>query len=172
MLYSRQNSGVMGMQAAGSSSSAGALSTTEKAGFWIRFVAIFIDGIILFIPLFIIGFAIGLAIGFGSNGGNTASTTANPGLSALENALGLALQFGYFSYFWSTGATPGMRIFGLKVVDAQTLSTISFGKAALRFVGYYISALVCAIGLIWAAFDGRKQGWHDKIAGTLVIHTT
>jgi uncharacterized RDD family membrane protein YckC len=43
------------------------------------------------------------------------------------------------------------------------------GRAALRYVGYVISTLVCYIGLIWAAFDSRKQGWHDKIASTVVV---
>jgi uncharacterized RDD family membrane protein YckC len=39
----------------------------------------------------------------------------------------------------------------------------------LRYVGFVISIIPLAIGLIWAGFDPRKQGWHDKIAGTYVV---
>jgi uncharacterized RDD family membrane protein YckC len=67
------------------------------------------------------------------------------------------------------GATLGQRIFGLRVVDANTGQRIQLGKAALRWVGLLVSFLVCFIGVIWVAFDGRKQGWMDKIAGTLVL---
>ena len=45
---------------------------------------------------------------------------------------------------------------------------LGYGKAFLRFVGYIISALVASLGFLWIGFDGRRQGWHDKIAGTLV----
>jgi len=54
-------------------------------------------------------------------------------------------------------------------VDATTGAPIGFGRAALRYVGFVVSILVCYIGLIWAAFDPRKQGWHDKVARTVVI---
>jgi uncharacterized RDD family membrane protein YckC len=141
------------------------------AGFWIRFVAVLIDSLIIAIPFVIVAFAVGLALGLGSNG-STSNTNVSSAVSAPLNGLGLVLGFLYYAYFWSTGATPGQRLFGLRVVDAQTMGNISFGKAALRYVGYLVSSWVCTIGLIWAAFDGRKQGWHDKIASTFVIHTT
>jgi len=66
------------------------------------------------------------------------------------------------------GSHPGQRIFGLKVVDANTGQRIDLGKAALRWIGLLISFLVCFVGVIWVAFDARKQGWMDKIAGTVV----
>jgi hypothetical protein len=43
------------------------------------------------------------------------------------------------------------------------------GIAFLRCVGYLISGPVLCLGFLWIAFDGKKQGWHDKIAATLVI---
>jgi len=46
---------------------------------------------------------------------------------------------------------------------------IDFFRGLLRYVGFIIAAIPLLIGLIWAAFDSRKQGWHDKIAGTVVI---
>jgi uncharacterized RDD family membrane protein YckC len=68
------------------------------------------------------------------------------------------------------GQTPGMRLFGLQVLDSTTATPIGFGRAALRLLGYVASTLACYIGLIWAAFDPRKQGWHDKLANTVVVY--
>jgi uncharacterized RDD family membrane protein YckC len=48
-------------------------------------------------------------------------------------------------------------------------SRISFARGCLRYLGTLVSIYVLYIGLIWAAFDARKQGWHDKIAGTVAI---
>jgi uncharacterized RDD family membrane protein YckC len=154
MLYSRQNSGVIGMQA---SSSAGALSTTEKAGFWIRFVAIFIDGIIVGI----VNAAIAAIFGLNNNG-----------RSGLQLLLGLA----YYVYFWSSsspwpGQTIGSKLLNIRVVRTDG-SDLTISQALIRYVGFVISALALLIGLIWAAFDPNKQGWHDKIAGTYVVKTT
>ena len=51
-------------------------------------------------------------------------------------------------------------------------SDLSISQALIRYVGFVISAICLLIGLIWAAFDANKQGWHDKIAGTYVVKTT
>jgi uncharacterized RDD family membrane protein YckC len=142
-------------------------------GFWIRFVAAFIDGIIIAIPILvlalIIGVATGVAIGVTGNTNNTATSSAGTGLTLLIDLLSFVLTVGYFVYFWGKGQTLAMRLFHLRVADANTGLPIGYGRAALRYLGYIISALVCYIGLIWAAFDGRKQGWHDKIASTVVL---
>ncbi len=72
--------------------------------------------------------------------------------------------------FWLTrGATPGKMVIGAVIVDATTLGKIGTGQAILRYIGYYVSMIPLLLGLIWVGFDARKQGWHDKIAGTLVI---
>jgi uncharacterized RDD family membrane protein YckC len=72
--------------------------------------------------------------------------------------------------FWLTRqATPGKMVIGARVVDATTLGKLGTFQAILRYVGYYIAMIPLFIGIIWVAFDARKQGWHDKIAGTLVI---
>jgi uncharacterized RDD family membrane protein YckC len=60
-------------------------------------------------------------------------------------------------------------VLGLRVVDAATGQNIGIGRAIGRFVGFLISSAVLDIGLIWAAFDPRKQGWHDKMASTFVV---
>jgi uncharacterized RDD family membrane protein YckC len=145
-------------------------------GFWIRFVAIFIDGIVVSIPLGILSGIIDAITGVtAQNLANSNSTAANAvsaaalGVAALLYLVLAVLTIGYFVYFWGTGSTLGMRIFRLRVADANTGAPIGFGRAALRYLGYVISVIPCYIGLIWAAFDARKQGWHDKIAGTVVL---
>jgi len=81
----------------------------------------------------------------------------------------LALTIGYFTYFHgATGRTPGKMILGLKVIGEDG-TPLTFGVAFLRSVGYLISSVVLNLGFLWVAFDKKKQGWHDKIAGTVVI---
>jgi uncharacterized RDD family membrane protein YckC len=145
-------------------------------GFWIRFVAVIIDGFIIAIPIIILavilGVAAGVAAGVSSNSTGQATSAANgigTGLSLIVDLVAFVLTIGYFVYFWGTGSTLGMRLFHLRVVDANTGAPIGFGRAALRYLGYIVSGAVCYIGLIWAAFDPRKQGWHDKIANTVVL---
>jgi uncharacterized RDD family membrane protein YckC len=128
-------------------------------GFWIRVVAYIIDAVILGI----IGSIINIL--FHTNPTDTQSQTTT--LASLINfAIGIAYFVGFWSY-WS--ATPGQRLLRLRVVDANTGQPISAGKAILRYIGLIIAFLVCFIGVIWVAFDARKQGWQDKIAGTVVL---
>ena len=145
------------MQAAGSSALPSNVATAEKAGFWIRFVAIFIDGIIVGI----VTTAIGAILNLNTNG-----------RSGLQILLGLV----YYVYFWSnSGPWPGQTI-GSKLLNIRVIRTdgsdLSISQALIRYVGFVISAICLLIGLIWAAFDANKQGWHDKIAGTYVVKTT
>ena len=140
----------------------------QPAGFWIRVAAYIIDSVILSVVSFVIGFVLGL--GAGISGGGNASSTATSTISAVAQGIAGLITIGYFIYLWSTGQTLGMRILNLRVIDASTGGQLSLGKAALRYLGLLISFLVCFIGVIWVAFDGRKQGWHDKIAGTMVVH--
>ena len=128
--------------------------TSEKAGFGTRFLAILIDSI---------GLAIVSGVLTAITGGNATGTGAN-GLSTL---LGIA----YFCYFWSSygkGQTPGMRVLNIKVVKTDG-SQLDLVGAFIRYIGLFVSILCLFIGVIWAAFDGQKQGWHDKIAGTYVV---
>lgn len=77
----------------------------------------------------------------------------------------------YFTYFHgTTGQTLGKMIFGLKVVQT-TGENMTLGIGFLRWVGYIISTVVLSLGFLWIAFDRKKQGWHDKIAGTVVVRT-
>ena len=75
--------------------------------------------------------------------------------------------------FWVwKAATPGKMLVSAQIVDAKTMGKPSTGQLIVRYIGYFISAFVFCIGFLWVAFDKRKQGWHDKIAGTLVVRRT
>lgn len=65
--------------------------------------------------------------------------------------------------------TPGKRLLKLKVLDEATGNQLTLGQAILRYIGYIPSAIVFGLGYLWVIWDGKKQGWHDKIAKTVVV---
>ena len=74
--------------------------------------------------------------------------------------------------FWLTrNATPGKMVVGARIVDARTGKAISVTQGLVRYLGYYVSIFPLCLGLLWVAFDPRKQGFHDKLAGTVVVRT-
>jgi uncharacterized RDD family membrane protein YckC len=84
-------------------------------------------------------------------------------------ALGLLVV--YYLFFWSLlGFTPGKFLLGLKIVRPDGRK-IGFGRALVRFIGYWISAIFLLLGYLWIIFDRRRQGWHDKLADTQVVYT-
>jgi uncharacterized RDD family membrane protein YckC len=136
-------------------------------GFWIRFVAHVIDGLITGAVTYGLLFAV-KPISCVSQDGNTClpgTTTLGAGFFPI-----IAIPAVYLVVTWAVGGTLGQRILGLRVVRADTGTNLGVGRALLRGVGYILASAILDIGLIWAAFDSRKQGWHDKIAGSLVIH--
>ena len=86
---------------------------------------------------------------------------------ALFNSLLISLYF-LVSWNW-TGSTLGNAILGLRVVNKNG-TRVSFFRSILRLIGMVVSAAVLMIGFIWALFDGRRQGWHDKFGGTFVLY--
>lgn len=66
-------------------------------------------------------------------------------------------------------ATPGKMMLSLRVVDAETGKTLTAGQAIARYLTYILSMLPLCLGFVWVAFDRRKQGWHNKIAQTVVV---
>lgn len=147
-----------------------AASNVVYAGFWIRFVAIFIDGVILFVANFVIGFVLGFFIGILIYvSGSTINESSTNTLNLISLLIAVVLNAGYFSFYWAGGQTLGMRWLHLRVVDAQTGGPIGVSRGFTRWLGYVMSSVACYVGLIWAAFDPRKQGWHDKIANSVVI---
>ena len=89
---------------------------------------------------------------------------------AWSGVIALLFSASYFIFFWTlAGQTPGKTLMGLRIVttDGQSLS---FGRSVRRFLGYIVSIFAMWIGFLWILLDNRRQGWHDKIAGTLVIY--
>ena len=138
------------------------LRTHPYAGFWVRTLAFLVDGI-----------AIGIVVGVVTVGRPLATDAGGTVIfSTWRNFLETIIGFGYFTLFWSRiggGQTLGMRLLGLRVVGTDG-HPIGYGTAVVRWIGLVISAAVILIGLVWVAFDARKQGWHDKMASTHVMH--
>jgi len=84
----------------------------------------------------------------------------------------LAVALVYFSYFWSAhGQTIGQMVFGFRVRDATSGRFPSAGIAVLRGLIWWLEVVFCcfgAIGWLWMFWDPRRQGFHDKVAGTVV----
>jgi uncharacterized RDD family membrane protein YckC len=68
-------------------------------------------------------------------------------------------------------ATPGKSAISARIVDARTGGKPSTGQLCGRYAGYYVAMLPFMVGILWVAFDPRKQGWHDKLAGTVVVRS-
>ena len=93
-------------------------------------------------------------------------------LNDLSLKLGLDMLFmgTIFILFWIIkSATPGKMLFGAYIVDAKTLGKATPLQNVIRYFAYFVSTIPLFMGFFWIAFDKRKQGWHDKLAGTLVI---
>jgi len=147
----------------------------KYAGFWRRLGAYTVDGIIIFFTFIVLSIIASLAFFSGAISGNSKDFIADLADPARFSSVKIfiwiffiSLYIAYFTYFHgTTGRTLGKMFFGLQVVSADG-TPISFGIAFLRAVGCLVSGIFY-LGFIWAAFDKRKQGWHDKIAGTVVI---
>lgn len=74
--------------------------------------------------------------------------------------------------FWlKKQATPGKMLIRAKIIDAKTGEKPTLKQWIIRYIGYFVGAIPLGLGYIWVAFDPRKQGWHDKMAGTVVVRT-
>jgi uncharacterized RDD family membrane protein YckC len=72
--------------------------------------------------------------------------------------------------FWVyRSATPGKMILSMKIVDKDSLEAPNKAQCIIRYLGYFPATLVFGLGFVWVYFDKKCQGWHDKIAKTVVI---
>ncbi len=132
----------------------------QYVGFWARVGASIIDSILMAIILVPIG-RIFLGDVTMWDWDNPANILVNGVLPAIAVVV-----------FWIyRQATPGKMAIGAKIVDEKTLGKPSTGQLIGRYFAYYVSTIPLLLGLIWVGIDARKQGWHDKLAGTLVIRS-
>lgn len=138
-------------------------SELEYVGFWLRLLASLVDTIAVMIVtapfakyaydggFFMYGFS-----GMMHGSGNFFTSVVLPAVLVL--------------LFWTyRQATPGKMLIGAKIVDAETGNAPSTRQNVIRYLGYFLSAFPACLGFAWIGFDARKQGWHDKLAGTVVV---
>jgi uncharacterized RDD family membrane protein YckC len=131
-----------------------------------RLIAWILDGFILSIVAGILFFVITLVGALVAAGSNELGALVFLVGWVAAGVVGLV----WYPYWWSkSGQSPGKKIMHLKVVRAENGELLSFGGGFLRLIGYWVSAVVFYIGFIWILVDNKRQGWHDKIAGTYVI---
>jgi uncharacterized RDD family membrane protein YckC len=143
---------------------AGPAPGLRYGGFWVRVVAFILDGIVLGV--------LTAALAPLVSGGNIVTTTSSGvvTINYTANALGFLIDLLYFVGFWAwRGQSPGMIPFNMRIVMADDGSKVDVVRCLLRYVGLIISFVILFLGVIWVGFDRRKQGWHDKIAGTVVV---
>ena len=137
----------------------------EYVGFWMRFVAFLIDSLILLFVLIPVLLAI-----YGRQYFDPERMLSGASAGVWDIVIQL-IVFAIGVAFWRYwGATPGKMAIGAKIVDARSGELASTGKLVVRFIAYFVSLIPLGLGFAWIGFDRRKQGFHDKIAGTLVIH--
>jgi uncharacterized RDD family membrane protein YckC len=166
--------------------------TVEYAGFYVRMSAFGLDSLAVLLPLsFVFGLFYSLAWGeanFGDEQMLMLQQTGNdPQL--MQQALAQMAEEGRFSrwimenliFSISSGAlviglwhyfssTPGKMLLGMKIVDADSGLPPSMKQNIIRYAGYFVSTAVLCLGMFWVGFDKRKQGWHDKMANTVVVY--
>ena len=148
---------------AGAPAKAGPAAGVVYAGFWVRTLAFIIDAIATGIISAALAPLFGAGMLFDANATQVQIDYAYSGINTLVGLI-------YFIGFWAwRGQTVGMIPFNMRVVSADTGEKIDVVRGVLRYVGLIISFVVIFLGVIWVAFDARKQGWHDKIANTLVV---
>jgi uncharacterized RDD family membrane protein YckC len=134
-------------------------SSPEYAGFCQRAGAFLIDWLIVVVisvPVVVLAFGAGYF-------------SLEPATRAWDLVTMLVLGAAVIGFWRTCGATPGKLAMNIRIVDAKTGELPSTGRLVVRLACYFVSAAVLYLGFFWIAIDRRKQGWHDKIAGTVVI---
>lgn len=133
----------------------------EYVGFWPRLGATLIDALLISfftVPLMRMVYGVGYWDDFALVRG-PADAVINWILPAIATVA-----------FWlARQATPGKMVVGARIVDAVTGEPPALGQCVIRYLGYFVSAVVLCLGYVWVAFDPRKQGWHDRLANTVVV---
>jgi uncharacterized RDD family membrane protein YckC len=120
-----------------------------RAGFWRRFAAAVIDGIVVGIPAGILEAA----------------------LHGIGYVLAIVIGVGYYAWLEgsASGQTVGKRGMGIRVYDLRNGGSIGTGRAIGRYFARILSAIPIFLGYFWMLWDGERQTWHDKLVGSVVV---
>lgn len=133
----------------------------EYVGFWPRVGASLIDVILLGVIIWPI-----LTAFYGESYWSSEQFVQGP----MDFLLSWVFPAVAVIIFWVLKqATPGKLAVSAKIVDAKTGGAPTTGQCIGRYFSYFLATLPLGLGIIWVAFDARKQGWHDKLAGTVVV---
>ena len=136
----------------------------EYVGFWKRVAASLIDTLILLIvivPLLLAVYGTGYL-----------ARAQESGLAGFwDFVIQVVLPAVAVILFWKyRGATPGKMAISARIVDARSGAAPSTGQLVGRYFAYIVSALPLGLGFFWIGIDRRKQGFHDKLANTVVVY--
>ncbi|TRO12526.1 RDD family protein [Ectopseudomonas mendocina] len=135
----------------------------EYAGFWVRTWAMIIDTILIMlvtVPLIV------SLYGWGYFTNENTPIIAGPADFLITWVMP---AIAVIAFWIIKQATPGKMAISAKIVDATTGQAASPAQLIGRYFAYLISMIPLFLGIFWVAFDKRKQGWHDKLSGTVVI---
>lgn len=166
--------------------------SAEYAGFYARMMAMVIDSVAIMLPL---SFLFAGLYAFWWGGANFGEEEAALILSAqgdpkqAEMVIAQLAEGGHFSRWllenviftlgsggviiaawYYLSATPGKMLLGMKLVDADTGHAPTLRQNIIRYLGYFVSTVPFMLGFLFVAWDKRKQGWHDKMANTVVVY--
>jgi uncharacterized RDD family membrane protein YckC len=138
-------------------------SRYEYVGFWARAWASVIDSVLVCVIVYPV-----LTMIYGREYFSSTSLIKGPADFLLQWVLPAVAII----VFWiARQATPGKMAIRAKIVDADTGAPMTRAQAIGRYLGYYVSILGLGFGFFWVGWDKRKQGWHDKLAGTVVVRS-
>ena len=136
-------------------------SELEYVGFWLRVWASVVDTFLLMLVVLPLALAIV---------GQSYLTDER----MIKGPVGFLLEWLFpaaavLAFWIARQATPGKMAINARIVDAATGANPTTGQFIGRYLAYYVSMIPLFLGFIWVGFDRRKQGWHDKLAGTVVV---
>jgi uncharacterized RDD family membrane protein YckC len=139
-------------------------NAVRYAGFWIRAIATVIDVVLLLvITLPLLLWVYGLEY-------------LDPNAPMIRGPVDFLISYVFPAVavivFWKyRSATPGKMIVSARIVDARSGGPPSTTQCLIRYFAYLVSMLPLGLGFLWIALDPRKQAWHDKLAGTVVVRS-
>jgi uncharacterized RDD family membrane protein YckC len=141
------------------------------AGFVTRLVAFAIDQVIVNSITFVTAYAVNWVINeFAINELLGFSEVLQQVQAILTVMILISVALLYYIGFWMlAGQTLGKRIMGVRIVRTDG-GRVKFGNAVVRWLGYVVSGILF-LGFLWILFDNKRQGFHDKLAGTFVVYS-